>query len=723
MTAAVLWKRLLLAAVFCAAPARPETLPLVFAASPGNDLYRTLAATGACARYDSPAEAVAKAPAGSGVLLLADGYPERTTPIDGPLLDRAARKRLRLYLEYPAWLPGLKLGAPRATRWERTVVASGVFGPALERLRILAIHGCRFLPVAAPNADLVAARVAGFDTAVYGLPPKDVYPILFEHPNGRLLVATTKLSQFITARYAPAGAWGPVWKHILTWLCPGRKIPDLVWTPSVRPSYSPTEKLPLDYEIQAFRRGVRWFENARMLVHPAWKRSLEDARKYPDQVGPMPDPSWPSGDGSEGLLEGFSSTIRHDGSQLVRWWLRNDCMGESSASFAFSGVIEGNRDRSKAAANLNDFIYFHSVLASGSRADPRSASFGLAGWNTTPKYYQEMDGFGVYYGDDNARSMLGTMAAAALLQSPRWDEMLLRCLLANLRTTGRLGFRGNRLDEAPLQKNGWRHYFHSERINYAPHYEAYLWATFLWAYEHTGFRPFLDRTRNAIRMTMAAYPDEWHWTNGMQQERARMLLPLAWLVRLEDTAEHRAWLRRIATDLLALQDASGAIREEIGPAGKGDYGPPQTNEAYGTNEATLIQRNGDPLCDLLYTTNFAFLGLHEASAATRESLYAEAEDRLARFLGRIQVRSQSHPELDGAWFRAFEFKRWEYWASNADAGWGAWSIETGWTQAWLTSVYGMRQLKTSLWDLTKDSQVRRHLDNLVRLMFEGERFE
>ena len=62
---------------------------------------------------------------------------------------------------------------------------------------------------------------------------------------------------------------------------------------------------------------------------------------------------------------------------------------------------------------------------------------------------------------------------------------------------------------------------------------------------------------------------------------------------------------------------------------------------------------------------------------------------LAEFLCRIQIRSEKHPELDGGWFRAFDFKRWEYWASNGDAGWGAWSIETGWTQSWITAVLGL----------------------------------
>ena len=174
--------------------------------------------------------------------------------------------------------------------------------------------------------------------------------------------------------------------------------------------------------------------------------------------------------------------------------------------------------------------------------------------------------------------MLGTIGASAVLGDARWDESVARCILANYRTTGKYGFRGKRIDQPQLAAHGWKHYFASETVNYAPHYEAYLWAVYLWAYERTGYRPFLDRTATAIRMTMHAYPDEWRWTNGLQQERARMLLPLAWLVRIEDTPEHRAWLATVARDLLAAQDSSGALREEIGSAGKGDYGPPKSND-------------------------------------------------------------------------------------------------------------------------------------------------
>lgn len=683
--------------------------PLVFRCAPANDLYRAATAAGErYDRYDSPEEAIAKAPRGAGVLILADEYPDRPTPLTPDLFEQAAKKELRLYVEYPSSLPDLPAGAPREVQWERAVVASDAFGPALGKLRILGLHKVRFVPVGEVKADIVIARVAGFDTAVYGLPDEDVHPILFEH-NG-VIVATTKLSQFVTARYAPNEAWGPIWKTILGRLVAPHPAPELKWSPSVRPAYSASDPLPRDAEAAAFQRGVAAFGKARLFVHPSWKDMAARTGVVNDSVAPAPRPDWPLGDGSNGMLEGFSSSIFPDGSQPIRWTLRADCIGEVSFPMALAGVLEGQVESARTASNLNDFIYVHSALAKGPRADPGNPAYGLVGW-FSPDFEH------VYYGDDNARSLLGTIGAAGVLKSDRWDEAVLRNLMANLRTAGKFGFRGNRIEQQALEDNGWRSYWEGERINYRPHYEAYLWACYLWAYHKTGHTPFLERARTAIRMTMEAYPDQWRWTNGLQQERARMLLPLAWLVRVEDTAKHREWLRKMASEMLRFQDASGAIREELGAPGQGSYGPPVSNEQYGKREATLMQQNGDPLADMLYTSNFAFLGLHEAAAATGEELYIDASNKLAEFLCRIQVRSEAHPELDGWWYRAFEFKRWEYWASNADAGWGAWSTESGWTQSWIVSVLGMRQQRSSLWGLTAQSGIGRHMDKLLPVMF------
>lgn len=693
-----------------AAPARRGPA-LVFCCREDNDLYGALAPglRRRAVRFDSPREALAASPDGGAVLLLADGYPDRLTTVEPAIYDEARRRGLRLFVEYPGALPGLSVGEPRQARFERAVVASEAFGPALPRLSILTMHGCRFAPIDARGADIVMARVAGFDRAVYGLPER-TWPILFEARPG-LLVATSALSRFVTGRYAPAAAWGRVWEAVLDRLDPGGSGHAPRWRPAVRPTCAPGAALPADAERRALRRGVDWFRRARMLVHPAWRKVYdEDAKGWPDRVGPAPSLDWPVGDGSLGVLEGFDSAISADGSQRVRWWRRNDCTGELAGAMALAGRALRDRSLGAVAGNLGDFLYTRSILSLGRRADPADPAYGLIGWNDVARYHADMDGYGVYYGDDSARSMLGMMAAAGVLRTGRWDERLARCLLANLRLTSRRGFQPNRIDEAPLQSAGWRAYFRSDTVSLAPHYQAYLWACFLRAYQHSGYEPFLSRARAGITATMAAYPDCWTGPSDMQMARARMLLPLAWLVRVDETPEHRAWLRRMANDMLARQDACGAIREDLPGPAMAEAPAPASNEAYGTGEAPLVHSIDDPCADLLYTNNFALLGLHEAAAATGDAVYRDAEGRLAGFLCRVQARSESRPELNGAWFRAFDFGRWEFWASSADVGWGAWCVETGWTQTWITAVLAMRRLHTCLWDAAGGAGLRQAVE-------------
>jgi hypothetical protein len=217
-------------------------------------------------------------------------------------------------------------------------------------------------------------------------------------------------------------------------------------------------------------------------------------------------------------------------------------------------------------------------------------------------------------------------------------------------------------------------------------------------------------------MTMEAYPEGWRWGDSM--ERGRMLLALAWLVRLEDTSEHRGWLKRVADDLLADQQSCGAIAERLRGKGAGHYLVPASNDAYGTSETPLIQNNGDPVSDQLYTSGFVLLGLHEAAAVTGDARLQRASDMLAQYLVRIQVRSDAIRYLDGAWFRAFDFERWDYWSSSADMGWGAWSAEAGWGPAWTAIVLGLRSRQTSLWEASAASTLEQHWPEVKKLLMQ-----
>ena len=675
---------------------------ITFCCSPDNDLFVTVKKESRCDRYETPSAAIAHAANGSAVLILADGYPNKFTPVTADDVKVAIDKSLRLYVEFPnaTAFPELKIGAIQKTVWERGVVSSDAFGSALPKFRILSVNDCRFLPVNATDPLLVVARVAGFDQAPYGL-PKNAAPLLFQLPGKKIFIGTTKLSNFVTGRYAPTDDWKSVWEFILAQLVDGES-PKLKWTPLVTPAFTATEKLPRNIERKTFDAAADWIINSRLLVTQSRWAEVEQLLKSNQNNIATPS-TFQHADGSLGILEGYDSAILHDGTQMQHVPLRADCNAESAMVLALDGAINHDRESARIAGNLLDFVYFKSGICGGPRADPQDGAFGLIGWGDISPAWLVAN-----YGDDDARTMMATIAAAASAKNSKWNDPLAKALIANFRTTGKLGFRSDRVDIPALTQHGWKHFYDAETVNYSPHFECYLWACNLWAYRATGYRPFFDRTTNAISMIMKVYPTGWRW--GDNTERARMLVCLSWLIRLDDTAEHREWLMRVAEDLLKRQQPNGAIHEWLGGTGGGHYQIPQSNEAYGTGETPLIQQNGDPASDQLYNTGFALLGLHEAVAATHDPKLKMAEDKLAEFLCRIQTRSTKLPYLNGWWFRAFDDRRWEFWASSADVGWGAWSLEAGWAQSWTASTLALRHMKTSFWDFTENVNISKEFN-------------
>ncbi len=686
----------------CAPMAKPRAAHcrnLVFCCRTDNDLYRTVVRScGYVPRFDSASQALLAAPTGGGVLLLADGYPGTPTPFSPEWLSLARRKQLRLFIEYPSWIPGLDLGDVKQFRRERAVVAPPGLGPDLSAYQILLLNGCHYLPARPEHAFLVGAHVAGYDKAVFGLPP-EAPALLFEAPGEPLLVSSTRLSGFIQGRFAPQTRVRALWTWILCWLDPATGDMNLQWEPRVRPARGSADPLPPDAERQAFDASIAWYRRSGLLVAPSRcddiRRLLEADTETTSLLTTETDKP---ADGTLGVLEGIVSEIGWDGHQRHRLPLRADCNSEVAMNFAMDALLNGKRESAALAANLQDYVYFHSGLCGGPRGNPEHPAYGLIAWGDISKPWWIAN-----YGDDNARVILGTILTAAALKTDRWDEPILRGILANFRTTGKLGFRGSRIDVADLERNGWKHYADAGTIHYSPHFESYLWACYLWAYDKTRYPPFLEISRAAIGRMMEVYPDEWLWKDNI--ERARMLLCLAWLIRVDDQPQHREWLSRVAGDLLERQVSCGSIQEWLHGVGGGHYKIPQSNAEYGTGETPLIQQNGDPVCDTLYTLGFALLGLHEAAAATDDAGLKAAEDRLAAFLCRIQARSESLPYINGAWLRAFDYDKWDFWASPADVGWGPWSVESGWGHAWITAVMGLRLRDESFWEITVQSRI------------------
>ncbi len=662
----------------------------------GNDLVATLENEGKkVEKYPTPQQAVGAAPEGASVLLLSQTYPHRVELLSRETVDKIAARKLKVYTEFFAFTDSAP--EPRQLTLERVVVFDGGWSERLPAMKLLSINGSYVFDVEHAAPILVTAKVAGMDRAEYGLDSTFYAPLLYKH-NDNITAATSALSNFATGRFLSEKDWKSVWDGILSSLS-GEPFAFTGWLSYVGPAHGKTDKLGPAARKESIEKGIEWFYNGHFLVDESWKKDWLD--KYEGDGSAPFGPELPStakdGDGTLGVLEGHCSFIYYNGTQQYRYWMRNDVQGESSMAFAMAGKYLDREDYTRVASNLTD----HSLgeYRDGPRSDPESPSYGLLGWSLTHK--------GHYYQDDNARSVLGMLATASLTGSDKWDKKILENIVGNFRTTGKNGFRGSLLFEERLQKYGWEYYWNGDVVNPHPHLESWIWACYLYLYQKTGYEELLTRTKRGIRITMESYPDKWEWTNGIQQERARMILPLAWLARVEPTPQHLEWLDFMIGEVLKNQDACGAIREELGSGATGWYDKAKSNAEYGKYEAPLIHNNTDPVADMLYTSNFAFFALNEAAKVTQKPEHLDAVRRLSEFMTRIQVRSEKFKSLDGAWFRAFRYDDWDYWGSNADAGWGAWCTLTGWIQSWIVSTQVMLEMDTTLWDILQTHPIEK----------------
>lgn len=683
---------------------------LLFCGSNKNGLYFLLTQEGYKVKlFTTPAAAISAAASGAAVFIVSDTYPQVDAKlrITDDLLATAKQKQLQLYVEYPAAFPGLNIPAkPLETRLERGVVTTGDFGAPLQRMSLLGIHNCYILPVTAADPLIVLAKVVGFDKAEYGLDSTKTYPLLFKHDN--VFIATTALSNFERGRYGPAASMQQVWTYILARMTGNPQLALKHWPMDVKPMYSRTAALPAGARRNAIRKGTDWFFHGRFFVHPAWQKEWEEYNSREMPTGPPISADKPDGNGFLGIMEGHTSTINYDGTQQYRYWMRADVQGEVSMALSAAGRLLNNKSYWQNAVNLINYTLKTSNMRAGPKADPNSPAYGLIGWATPNPT--------TFYGDDNSRAILGILGASAYMNTSQWDQEMAAAILGNFRTTGKEGFRGERLEEKDIIKNGWQFYSNRSLIHPSPHFESWMWALYLWLYNKTHYEPLLTKTKNAIRVTMESYPNDWRWGSSMQTQRARMILPLAWLVRVEDTPEHRQWLDKMVTEIMKYQDESGAIREELGVKGKGMFNPLNTNSAYGSDEGSLIFKNGEKVSCQLYTCNFALFSLNEAARATGNKKYKEATDKLSAYLTRIQVQSSKHKDLDGAWFRAFDYGRWDYWASNSDAGWGAWCTLSGWIQSWIITSQIQVEQQQSYWEVTQQSKIAGPAKSLINTM-------
>jgi hypothetical protein len=715
-----------------------------------NDIFSLLSQSAeaqpfALRRHDTLDSALGAADAGDALLALNDDAPLAGLVVSASQYAALAALPLTgAYLEMPTALPGAPTAPPYVPTeaWYFDRLVSLAMEPFLPHLAILQAQGAVFqnYPVSSIKTSVLAyAHVAGTSTAVYGLPPPaTLNPALFAvslaGPSPSIAwVGAIKHSCVLTCRYTPVVRWQALWNFIVSSVTANASYSAFPsWDPLVRPtSPKPDDGVdvrasflaaaPHEREARAagqassaFLRATSWLAEGSGLLQV-------------DDTDSCPAPYAPAGATVACMLEGFSSKMDFNGTQQLASDARMDCSAETAMALALRSWADGGAvadagatDFAFLAAALLNFTWLYSAAAQGPRANTSDPSYGLMAWGVSSPSWSVCT-----YGDDNARVLGATAVASAILGSrfdtSAWDEGLLISLLANLRIASDGGFRPGRINYPDIEASGWEALANSGAV-YAntsspqPHYQAQMWAMFLWAWDHTGFERFYTAALRGIEDTLRYYPGAWRWTEYLSEEQARLLLPLAWLVRADArrpggaNATHVAWLTSMAGDYLSRQQPCGGVQEWLGTAGQCDACPPPNNDAYGGGEAPLVQDNGDTITDVLYSNNFALVSLVEAYAATGdyERLGAPA-DALASYLAATQLSSDAFPALDGSWMRGFDFTLWDFWGSASDSGWGPWSVETGWTTTWIAAALAARSANTSLWDLTSESGVNAEL--------------
>ena len=80
---------------------------IIFCGNENNDLYRTMLNQGLnIILSDNVNDALMSAGKESGLIISAEGYPEDRTEISGTIYETVREKKIRMFIEYPSFVPG-----------------------------------------------------------------------------------------------------------------------------------------------------------------------------------------------------------------------------------------------------------------------------------------------------------------------------------------------------------------------------------------------------------------------------------------------------------------------------------------------------------------------------------------------------------------------------------------------------------------------------------------
>ena len=655
------------------------------------------------------------------IMIVAGEYPRPLAlpPAACAAIRQCLARGTSVYVEY-ARLPGWAAGKVEHVRYERIFVPKAAAAKvALPALTILEEHESRRLALTPPSRAevwLAYGRVAGFDTAVFG-PAKLLSPALMHRRHGKasMIYAATALSNAARGRYKPRRAWHRLLRQIVLHLLPEAKrarvaqrfIGLRAWTEprdwldsrgacrliieagdgaAVRADCQTAGHVELHasgsggwssgelklgpgthvLNVLASRGQTRETSQVTLEVGPRAERYHETLRRNLEWFGRAG--MLVAEDGSRGVYEGLRSPIRPDGTQAKAGCVRVDCVSECALMFFLYGRLARSERWQQVGRRMMDYVATKFQVTS-------KDTYYFGDWQSRGEYHPERTTY--VFNDDSGAATVMCFLFHHFTGDEKYLEPALRGAkyfqrIASKETglfgrMGHCGWRGSSLTGVPWDK------LQRRRVAAAnPHQMSWPQAAMLYAYAATGDRSYLDLAEQGIRFIMERYP-KWHITTSRSCEHVRMLFPLALLYRYRPGPDVKKWLDAVIEFIRSKQAPCGAIQEWDGRS-------PTSNERFGTGETSIFQQNRDPVTDQLYNTGFALMHLWVAHKAAGDTRLLGMFERLGDYLTRIQVQAPD-PMLNGTWLRAFDLRRWEYFGSSADVGWGPYCVETGWSCA------------------------------------------
>ncbi len=573
------------------------------------------------------------------------------------LVEAEIRAGKKVFSEYCGSIAGVYYENPSSTRFHRLVLSSedaeikGIeFGDILDDqcgTRIRPHKG--FCNPATPLLQYVRVHAhKKYNPVQEDLKEEEDRALWFEKEN--LLICGFRLSQFNNGRFSPIKKIRALVEYILTWV-----IGDEIEVKEMKAAY--------------YIKGREAFEGlSDKDLMESLKASLDDSLRWINNTRILIDK------GRGGVYEGFGTEVYPDGGQRFAELIRADCAGELSLLYFLHHLYSGSRESLEIADNLNAFIFdYMQVKEEGPYK-------GMIRWT--------QQAFETCYQDDVARAINGYLLRCIYTGDKDYLPECLETLEFLISTTGTDGTRVMRTDVRDLSSEKILELQETPGNLPSAHYNAYYHGSLLLAYKLTGNNEYLEMAVKGLTSIMEKYPETVR-EQSQTEEYCRLILPLSWLYWITKEDKHKKWLYKVAEELQEFRHSSGAYLEW-------DEGYKATmRNTKGDGECSLLAENGDSVVDLLYSNNWLPLGFMQAYLVTGDDYFKELWEDNIKFILGIQINSDDN-KLSGAWARGFDVEYMEYFGSPADAGWGPWAMESGWTIGEIAAGIALGLLKDKL---------------------------